>query len=197
MSISFEEREPPCDHCNDPEQHPNAYRCVARVVSGGLKLNLPLLRVCRQIYNEARLLPFVANEFKIPCHLVEPNDVMRDLAIEQYHAITNLHVEGLALHSQDEDEDIIGTLPNLERLKLDLWLDWSMTRIEKSPDVLFVDLENIFVSSSIGGLASSKLKLLELTLELQVLESDMAFFQENMDGMRAWLEKKRSRILLP
>jgi hypothetical protein len=83
MTISFEEREPPCDHCSDPEQHPNAYRCITRVVSGGLKLNLLLLRVCRQIYNEARLLPFVANEFKIPCYLVEPNDVMRDLAIEK------------------------------------------------------------------------------------------------------------------
>lgn len=197
MTVSFEERETQCDHCGDPEQHPNAYRCVARVVSGGFELSLSMLRVCRQIYNEARLLPFGANQFKIPCKFVEPFDFMRDLVPEQSRAITNLDVEDLTLHSLDEDEAFNGTLPSPERLRLDLWLDWSTTRNEKSPAALFVDLENIFVSSSVGLLASSRLQHLEFTLELHVLESDMTFFEENMDEIRAWLEKKKTSMLPP
>ena len=140
-------------------------------------VDLKLLLTCRQVYNEAVLVPFSANEFGLPGNRFTFDDrtkilFLRDLIPDQTRAISALHIRGRLLYGPVQQH--ITSMSSLRHLKPTL--DWNMMAIRDSPDLLMGALEDRFNDSGIRMFAMANLKTVDITIELTVFSGDVEAF---------------------
>lgn len=96
-------------------------------------VSLELLLTCRQIYNEAILVPFGANDFGLISNLFTSDNrtkiyLLRDLIPDQRRAISTLHIRGVAKYrfadQQQWLQQQIASMSGLRRLELSF--DWNV-----------------------------------------------------------------------
>lgn len=102
-----------------------------------------------------------------------------------------LHIRG-AMEYRFAQQDING-LPSLRQLKVDF--DWDFTDIRGSPSSLLEALESRFNSSGMGMFVLSKLKTVEIKVELMVWHLDVEAVMEQEGQLIEWVEIKRMLLL--
>jgi hypothetical protein len=160
-------------------------------------VSLELLLTCRQIYNEAVLVPFSHNDFGLNSKLFTPDDrtrilFLRDLIPDQSQAISTLHFQSAMRHGfflQD-----IKALSSLKRLKLSF--GWNVRRETRgSPHLLMARLGNRFNASGVSVFAMPNLQTVEIAIELTVYLHDVQAVMAQGDEIVAWVESKRALLL--
>lgn len=209
--------------CTD-KCHPNRYRCRAHVAeessgeealkhsgdeqvkeskhrpehdwerSGGL--DLELLLTCRQIYNEALLVPFSTNDFGVHSTWSTSNNhtmilFLRDLIPDQIRAISTLHIRGMVRHGFVQQH--VKALSGLRRLKLSF--DWNMMAIRGSPDLLMATLEKHFETSGVIMFAMANLQTVDFTINLTVFFRDVQAVLAQEKELVDWIESNRALLL--
>jgi hypothetical protein len=116
--------------------------------AGDVSLNLIL--TCRQVYNEAVLVPISVNEFGLSSNWFMTDRLvkiffLRDLIPDQSRAISTLHIRGVLRHGCVQQH--IKALSGLRRLKLSF--DSDMMAIRNMPDLLMTTLEDRSEKSNI------------------------------------------------
>lgn len=166
-------------------------------------ISLELLLVCRQIYNEAVLVPFRANDFGLPDNKIELGLLSRrksddrqmvfllDLIPEQSRAISTLHLRGPSGCRFDQKD--LEALSGLKRLKLGF--DWNMKKIKELPDRLLEALEEQFDDSGASRLTTVNFQTVDITVELTVLYHDVGPVVAQRKELLDWVESKRSLLL--
>lgn len=177
-------------------------------------MNLKLLLVCRQIYNEAVLIPFSADDsaylrdrflYRKP-HFDQSDSesddgenrdfhwmlFLRDLVPDQRRAISTLSIKGYVRHKFDQRN--IDALSGLKHLKVAL--KWDMMSIQDKPDRLIhaLDARHERVLG-IPMFASANLKKVEIVVELTVWHLDMQAITDQSKQLADWVEGKRAFLL--
>lgn len=209
--------------CTD-KCHPNRYRCRAHVAeeSSGedvMKtfsdervkeskhrpendwqrsgdLDLELLLTCRQIYNEALLVPFSANDLGVHSTWSTSNNhtmilFLRDLIPDQIRAISTLHIRGMVRHGFVQQH--VKALSGLRRLKFGF--DWNVMAIRGSPDLLMTTLEKHFETSGVIMFAMANLQTVDFTIDLTVFFRDVQAVLAQEKELVDWIESKRTLLL--
>ena len=127
-------------------------------------VSLELLLTCRQIYNEAILVPFGANDFGLISNLFTSDNrtkiyFLRDLIPDQRRAISTLHIRGVAKYrfadQQQWLQQQIASMSGLSRLELSF--DWNVMAYSNSPGLLMAALEERFEASGVSMFAMANL----------------------------------------
>jgi len=206
-------------HC-----HPNRYRCRAHVAKEPTEassqpsdheqvkesqhrpksdwesagdVSLELLLTCRQIYNEAVLIPFSHNDFGLNSNQFAPDErtrilFLRDLIPDQSRAISTLHIQSAVRHGlvlQDNKK-----LSGLRRLQLSF--DWNiMWETRGSPQFLMTALEDRFDASGVSMFAMGNFQTVEIAIDLTVHLQHVQAVMAQKDELVAWVESKRALLL--
>jgi hypothetical protein len=205
--------------------HPNRYRCRAQVAEEPTEesgqpsdhnneqvkelqhrpannwkpsgdVSLELLLTCRQIYNEAVLVPFSGNEFGTNINLFMPDDrvmipFLRNLVPDQIRAISALHIRGVTRYGFVLQH--VKALSGLRRLKLSF--DWNMMHIRRSPDLLMAELEDHFETSHVDMFATGSLQTVDFTIDLTVFLHDVQAAMAQAKELVDWVESKQALLL--
>jgi hypothetical protein len=189
------------DHDYDHEQVKESQNRPRSDWKSSGDVSLELLLTCRQIYNEAVLVPFSANEFGLNSNLF-PSDnrtkirFLRDLIPDQSRAISTLHIRAMVKCRFVQQEWLVQHIKSMSGLRrLILSFDWSMIAISHSPDLLMATLRDRFDASGVSMFAMANLQTVEiaiwLTVSLPDVQSVMAQGKELVD----WVESKRALLL--
>jgi hypothetical protein len=159
-------------------------------------VSLEMLLTCRQIHNEAVLVPFSANEFGIHSGWSTSDNrtkilFLRDLIPDQRRAITTLHIRGNVRYGFVKQH--ITSMPGLRRLRLSF--DWNMMSIRNSPDLLMAALEDRFENSGVSMFAMAKLRTVDFTIDLTVFSGDVQAVLAQEKELIDWVESKRVLLL--
>lgn len=164
-------------------------------------VDLELLLTCRQIYNEAVLVPFAANEFghnsKSFTSDARPRiNFLRDLIPDQSRAISTLQIRGVVKNEfvqQQWQRQQISAMSGLRRLKLSF--DWKVMAVGHSSELLMAALEDRFEASGVSIFAMAKLQIVEITIALTVYFRVVKAVMAREDELVAWIESKRALLL--
>jgi hypothetical protein len=176
-------------------------------------IDLDMLFTCRQIYNEARLVPFKDNEFGFsdddtrlelgPAHGDQPEPwlhpgpwfqpllFVRDLAPAQGRSINSPYLSRSMMYTFTERD--IEALPNLKRLRLRL--DWYVRGVELPLQQLLKTLDGHFASSGIDMFAKLRLESVEIALQLKVLWTIAGSVKLMRKDILTWVDGKQKRLL--
>lgn len=159
-------------------------------------VSLELLLTCRQIYNEAVLVPFSANEFGLPSDWFVTDGLvkilfLRDLIPDQSRAISTLHIRGVMRHGFVPQH--IKSLSGLKKLKLSL--DWDMLATRNMPGLLMTALEDRFEKSDVRMFATANLQTVDFTIDLTVFFQDVEAVLAQEKELVDWIESKRALLL--
>jgi hypothetical protein len=162
--------------------------------SGDVSLNL--LLTCRQIYNEAVLVPSSNNDFGLNSNLFTSYNLtnilfLRDLIPEQIRAISTLHIRGIVRYGLVQQH--IKVLSGLRRLKLSF--DWNTNAIRHSPDLLMAAREDRFETSGVGLFAKARLQTVDFKIDLTVFLHDVQAVLAQEKELVDWVESKRAILL--
>lgn len=205
--------------------HPNRYRCRAHIAeepteeSGQLSghdheqvkefqdpvesdwersgdVSLKLLLTCRQIYNEAFLVPFSNNDFGLNSDAIITDDYnrmffLRDLIPDQIRAISTLHIRGTMRFGYVQLQT--KSMSGLRRLKLSF--DFNMMAIRDSPDLLMAALEERFDASGASLFVAVNLQAVDITINLTVFFRDVQAIKAQGKEIVEWVESKRVLLL--
>lgn len=159
-------------------------------------VSLELLLACRQIYNEAVLVPFSDNEFGVDSNRFTSDDsnrinFLRDLIPDQRRAISALHIRGYMGSGfvQQQTKSMSG----LRNPKLSF--DWNMMAIRHSPDLLLTTLEEHFDASGASLFAAAILQAVDITINLTVCFRDVQAVLTQDKELVGWVEGKRALLL--
>jgi hypothetical protein len=166
------------------------------------EVSLELLLTCRQIYNEAVLVPFGANEFGLNSNLFTSGNrtrmtFLRDLIPDQSRAISTLQISGVMKKQFDQQQwqqQQITSMSGLRRLKLSF--DWKVVAaISHSPDLLIPALDDLFEASGLSIFAMAKLQTVDITIALTVYPCDVKTVMAQGGELVAWIKSKRALLL--
>jgi hypothetical protein len=126
-------------------------------------VDVDLLLTCRQVYNEAVLVPFSANDFGFDSDLSRSDGStkilflrLRDLVPDHSRTISTLHIYRTTRRGHAEFvQQHINALSGLRTLKLRF--DWDMLDIQGSPGPLMAALEDRFDASGVSIFATANL----------------------------------------
>ena len=164
-------------------------------------VSLELLLTCHQIYNEAVLVPFSANDFGLNSKLFTSGNrtnilFLRDLSPDQSRAISTLHIRGVVKYrffQQQWLQQQIASMSGLRRLKLSF--GWSMTINRESHSVLVNALERRFDNSGINMFALANLQKVDIMIDLTVFHHDVEVVMAQGKELFDWVESKRALLL--
>lgn len=159
-------------------------------------ISLALLLTCRQIYNEAVLVPFSDNDFAININLFTSDDrvmipFLCDLVPDQIRAISSLHIRGVTRYGLVLQH--VKALSGLKRLKLGF--DWNMMAVRRSPDLLMAELEDHSESSHVSMFAGANLQTVDFNIDLTVFLHDVQAVLAQEKELIDLVESKRALLL--
>jgi hypothetical protein len=162
-------------------------------------VDVDLLLTCRQIYNEAVLAPFSANDFGLDSYLSRSDGrtkilFLRDLVPDQSRTISTLHIYGTTRRGHAGFvQQHINTLSALRTLKLRF--GWDMMDIQGSPGQLMAALEDRFDASGVSIFATANLQTIDVKIGVTVFHRDVQAITERKEELVDWMGSKRDLLL--